>query len=235
MADDELGVSRRGLLAAGAGAAVGGGAGVLYFGDVLGGGGGGDDGPEQISAQEPDGDDEATLGELRYLIESWDEAQYTVEVTSFTYSEGTVDLQYTSAAADQSGNERWRTHLGEVNHVLWSYAQYVHNNDPNLSWPPGSDGGGSDATTAAGTATTASRPTTVARETLAADARTALRILVSVENPYTVSEDSGTPEQQGSYGVERQWIGNWLVGAWTQQDLLNQVVQSRVGTDSERV
>ncbi len=227
MADDELGVSRRALLAGGAGAAVGGAAGVLYFGDVLGGDGGG--GPEGISGQEPDGDDEATIGELRYLIESWDQREYTLEVTSFTYSEGVVNLGYNSAAAEQSGYERWRVHLNEVGHVLWSYAQYVANNEPNLSWPPG-DGSSGDGTTAQGTA---SRPTTVARGTVPEDDRRALRILASIENPYTVSDDSQTPEQQDSYGVEGQWIGNWLAGAWTEQDLINRVVQSRVGTAPE--
>ncbi len=230
MADDEPGVSRRGLLAAGAGAAVGGGAGVLYFGGWLDGGGG----STQVEAQEPNADGQATLGELRYLLESWDGRPTTLDVTDFTYEDGVVDVAYRSAAEDQSGYQRWRTHLTEVGHVLWSYAQYVDNNDADLSWPPGS-GGGDGGTTAPGTEGTASGttrggPTAVARETVPEDGRRALRILATVENPYSVPDDSDTPDQGSSYGVERQWIANWLAGAWTEQALINRVVQTRVGT-----
>lgn len=232
MTEDSGGVSRRGLMAAVGGAGVGGVAGVVYFGDVLGGGGGGGgdggDGSTEITGQAPDDDGDASLAELRYLIESYEGRQYTLDVTGFTYADGSVDLSYRSAAAEQSDYERWRHHLNELGHVAWAYGQYVAANDPNLEWS--SDGASS--TTASGTTSTADGST--AAETLRADevdGGRAGRVVATIENPYSVEEESETPAQPEQYGVEQVWIGNWLAGNWSQDRLINSIANSRVQSD----
>jgi len=232
MTEDSGGISRRGLVAALGGAGVGGAAGVVYFGDVLGGGGGdggdgsGDaDGPTEITGQAPDDDGDASLGELRYLLESYDDRQYTLDVTGFTYDDGKVDLSYRSKASDQSGYERWRYHLNELGQVAWAYGQYVATNDPNLEWSSDERA----ATTGVETTSTADGSATTA--TLSADevdGGRARRIVATIENPYEVEEGSETPAQPDRYGVEQVWIGNWLAGNWSQDRLINSIANSRV-------
>jgi len=221
MADDELGVSRRALLAGGTGAVVGGAAGVLYFGDVMG-GGDADGGSEQVTAQDPDGDGESTLPELRYLIESLEQEEHTVTVTSFTYTNDVIELAYESNAGAQSGYQRWHTHVGELGHVVWSYARYIADDGPKLDWPPESseDEG------------TASRPTAISGTAEDGTGEvTGVRMTASIENPYSVeSEESETPEQPDSYAIEREWAVNWIVGAWPWDRLINTVANTRVAT-----
>lgn len=234
MTEDSGGVSRRGLLAAAGGAGVGGVAGVAYFGDVFGGGGGGDggdgSGQAEVTGRAPDDDGDASLAELRYLIESYDGRQYTLDVTGFTYADGSVDLSYRSTAAEQSDYERWRHHLNEVGHVAWAYGQYVAANDPNLDWPPAGD----TATTASGATSTSAADGSTTAETLSADeidGGRARRIVATVENPYAVETGSETPAQPERYGVEQVWIGNWLAGNWSRDRLINAIANSRVQSD----
>lgn len=229
MADDTGGLTRRGLVAAVGGAGVGGTAGVLYFGDVLGGGGGG---TTQITAQEPNDDSEASLGELRYLIESYEDSEYTVDVTSFTYDGGVIDVRYESAAADRSGHDRWRRHLGELGHVAWAFGLYVQSDGPNLEWNTGTSEESGTANDGTGTATS-DRPTTVSGATEPGDGEVkGTRLTARIENPYSVEEGSETPEQPSSYGIERRWIRNWIAGAWTEERLINRIANTRVGTET---
>lgn len=224
MTDDTGGLSRRGLVAALGGAGVGGVAGVLYFGDLLGGGG---DGTGQITAQEPNDDGEASLGELRYLIESYEGSDYTVDVTSFTFDGEVIDLRYDSGAADRSDYERWRHHLGELGHVAWAFGLYVRSDGPNLEWNTGTGegtGGGTETTTA-------SPPTTVSGATEPGDGEVeGTRLTARIENPYSVEDGSETPAQPSSYGIERRWVRNWIAGAWSEERLINRIANTRVGT-----
>lgn len=224
MTEDSGGVSRRGLLAAVGGAGVGGVAGVAYFGDVFGGGGdGGDGGTTEITAQEPNEDGKASLGELRYLLESVESRQYTLEVTGFSYTDGTVELSYRSGAAEQSGYDRWRYHRNELGHVAWSYARYVAANDPNLDWPPA---GGEQMGTTESTTTTSTAVETLSPDQV--DGGRARRILATIENPYSVETGSDTIPQPTKYGVEQHWVGNWVAGNWTSLKLIRTIANSRV-------
>jgi hypothetical protein len=227
MTQDSGGVSRRGLLAAVGGAGVGGVAGVVYFGDVLGGGGGGGgDGPTEITAQAPNDDGEASLEELRYLLESVEEREYTLDVTGFTYDDGVAGLTYRSGAREQSGYDRWLYHRNELGHVAWSYGRYVAANDPNLDWPP--EGGAGMSTTES----TTEEPTTA--RTLSpdqVDGGRARRLFATIENPYSVETESDTVPQPTEYGVEQHWAGNWVAGNWTSLKLIRTIANSRVQSD----
>jgi len=226
MADDTGGLSRRGIVAALGGAGVGGVGGVLYFGDVLGGGSKGN-----IAAEKPDGDGESSLGELRYLLQSLEDREYTVDVTSFEYDADTdtIDLQYRSRAESESGYERWQMHVGELGHVVWSYARYVADDGPDLDWPPSTNTQSGDDGTQ-----TASRPTTVLGDTEQGDGEVKGRLMkVYVDNPYTVEDDEDTNEQPASYAIKRRWVRNWISGAWSREQLISTVVNARVATSEQ--
>lgn len=216
-------LTRRHAVVGGAGAVVGGVAGVAIFSDGLFGDSGG---TKTIEKREPNDDGEASLGELRWLLEKDPRTEYTIDVTTFTYSGDVIDVRYESAATEQSGSDRWRWHLNEMGHVISSFGQYVAGDGPNLAWPPdgttdGAGGGGSGTTTA--------KPTTVPATTATGGQPIeGKRLIAHVENPYTANTESSTPPQDEVYGIERRWIRNWIAGAWSEQRLINVVRQSKV-------
>lgn len=222
-------VTRRNVVVGGAGAVVGGVAGVATFsGGIL----GKSTGPRSVSKRAPDDDGEATLGELRWLLENHPESEYTIDVTAFEFDDGVIDVRYESGAKTKSGTDRWKCHLNELGHVIDSFATYVASDGPNLEWS--NRGGRTTNGSEDGDSASNDAPTTVPPVTIDEDASMAgERLIAHVENPYTVEDGSKTPAQDEAYGIERRWIVNWIVGAWSTQRILNTVRQTRIGTTAD--
>jgi hypothetical protein len=230
MSEDDSGglpLTRRQLVAAGGGAILGGAGGVLAFGDVLGGGGGddGSDGPRTIEKEEPDGNSEATLGELYYLLEEGqDGAAVTVDVKSFTYDEGVIEVSYRSGAASKSGRERWNHHLEEMGHVVQSYTTYVQVDGPDVQQQTPHESATAPGQTTAGDFDTVEGHTLVATVTNPYEVETATA---------TTTEDGGvtTPAQHEKYGIKRSWVRQYLAGRIGSNRLINLVNQSQIGVE----
>lgn len=116
-----VGVSRRKLLAAGAGIAVGVGGGIGY--SVLTRSKPG----TAISPSEPNDDGEASLGELHYLLENQGDASVNLDVTDFRYfsDEDEIEVTYTTRAGSVEDVPPQRQHVREVGHLTRMYAIYV--------------------------------------------------------------------------------------------------------------
>jgi len=222
-------VTRRNVVVGGAGAVVGGVAGVAMFsGGIL----GKSTGSRSVSKQAPDDDGEATLGELRWLLEDHPDSEYTVDVTAFEFDDGVIDVRYKSGAKSKSGTDRWKWHLNELGHVIDSFATYVASDGPNREWS--NSGGRNSSESENGGSDSGGAPTTVPPVTIDESASMAgERLIAHVENPYSVDEGSQTPAQDEAYGIERRWVLNWIVGAWSSQRILNTVRRTRIGTAGE--
>lgn len=221
---DGASLTRRHVVVGAAGAAVGGAAGVAIFSDGL---FSGSDGGTTVEKEEPNDDGEATLGELRWLLEEDPRTEYTVDVTSFKYQGEVIDVRYESSAREQSGSDRWRWHLNELGHVIRSFATYVASDGPKLEWNRTATATGSPGESEP---TEGSDPTTVpATATGDGASITGARLIAHVENPYSVDTGSSIPPQDEVYGIERRWIRNWIVGAWSNERVLNVVRQAKVG------
>jgi hypothetical protein len=226
-ATDRASLTRRHVVVGAAGAAIGGVGGVAIFSDGLFADNGG---ARSVEIQEPDDDGEATLGELRWLLEEDPRTEYTIDVTSFKFQGEVIEVRYESNAKSQSGADRWRWHLNEMGRVIQSFAQYVAADGPKLEWASAATGDGTDGEQAE-TSTPTSAPTTVPATTATgADPIEGKRLIAHVENPYSVTTGSTTPAQDDVYGIERRWVRNWIAGAWSEQRMINIVRRARVGT-----
>jgi len=223
---DGASVTRRHVVVGAAGAVVGGAGGVAIFSDGLFSDSGG---TSSIEKQEPNDDGEASLGELHWLLEENPQTEYTVDVTSFQYEGDVIDVRYESRAKAQSGSDRWRWHLNELGHVIRSFATYVASDGPKLEWNRGEAANG---TASESESTGTSEPTTVPATTAAGGGSIeGTRLIAHVENPYSVETGSTIPPQDEVYGIERRWVRNWIVGAWSTERVLNVVRQAKVTGD----
>lgn len=117
--DDYFGVSRRTVVAAGAG---------IGLGAVLGGGYAvlGSSSPgRSIEPTEPDDDGEASLAELHYILENSGPEDARLDVTSFRYhgDDDLIAVTYDSRAA--SSEDVSEQHLREVEQAMFMYSEYV--------------------------------------------------------------------------------------------------------------
>jgi len=125
--DDFFGVSRRTLVAAGAG---------IGLGAVLGGGYAvlGSSSPgRSIEPTEPDDDGEASLAELHYILENSGPEDARLDVTEFRYhgddGDDLIAVTYDSRAA--SSENVTEQHLREVEQVMFMFSEYVRQDGNN--------------------------------------------------------------------------------------------------------
>jgi hypothetical protein len=132
--DDFLGVSRRTVVAAGAG---------IGLGAVLGGGYAvlGSSSPgRSIEPTEPDDDGEASLAELHYILENSGPEDARLDVTEFRYhgddGDDLIAVTYDSRAA--SSEDVAEQHLREVEQAMFMYSEYVRQDGNNSEDEQGS-------------------------------------------------------------------------------------------------
>ncbi|WP_257300069.1 hypothetical protein [Haloarchaeobius sp. FL176] len=78
-------------------------------------------GGNQVQKSEPDQDGEGTLGELRWILEE----THGMSVTSMTYSDEVVDLEYESQASDSAESR------DEIGQVISSYGLIIESDGPS--------------------------------------------------------------------------------------------------------
>jgi hypothetical protein len=123
-ADTAFGVSRRKVVAGAAGISLGSVLGVGYA--VLNSSSPG----RSVKAQEPNDDGEASLGELRYILENNGPEHSRLDISRFQYfsDDDNIEITYQTRAGSVDDVPPQRQHVREVGQMARMFAEYVSQN-----------------------------------------------------------------------------------------------------------